>query len=240
MSSGLMAVLLIVVVAALCSGAFVYGCTVPSSGWFRPVLHRGAAEGRRVALTFDDGPASPFTEEILNILRERSVPATFFLCGKNVERFPAIARRIAQEGHLIGNHTYSHPFLYLRSPAAMADEIDRTQEAVERVAGVRPAVFRPPYGGRWPGLMKVLGKRGMKLIMWSATGYDWKCRGEAITRLTLEELHPGAVILLHDGHEVCHPGAFDRSDTVKALPAIIDRAREAGYTFVPLSEFLEG
>lgn len=229
----------VLLAAVLAAGAgFYYACTVPSSKIFKPVVVRGPAEGRRISLSFDDGPAPPFTEQILDILREKKVPATFFVCGENVERHPEILRRVASDGHMLGNHTYSHPFLYFRSQEAMADEIDRTQEAIEKVAGVRPAVFRPPYGGRWLGLMEVLGKRGMKLIMWSATGYDWKCRGEAITRLTLKELHPGAVILLHDGHEVCQPGEFDRLDTVKALPAIIDQARKAGYTFAPLSEFL--
>lgn len=223
---------------AVAGGLFFYACTVPSSQIFRPVLACGPADGRRLALTFDDGPSSPFTEQILDTLRAKQVAATFFVCGKNVERHPEIVRRALREGHTLGNHTYSHPFLYFRRRETIADEIDRTQAALEKVAGIRPRLFRPPYGGRWLGLMPVLAERDMIMIMWSATGYDWKYRTEAIVRSTLEELGPGAVILLHDGHNVRPLDEIDRSGTVRALPVIIDKAREAGFRFVPLQEFI--
>jgi peptidoglycan/xylan/chitin deacetylase (PgdA/CDA1 family) len=194
-----------------------------------------------VALTFDDGPASPFTEQILEILRARKVPATFFVCGKNVERFPEILRRIHAEGHTVGNHTYSHPFLYFRSRARIAQEIDRTQEAIEKVTGQRPWYFRPPFGGRWFGLYPVLRERGLRLVNWSDTGYDWK-KGDTssadIARQTLKGLGAGSIILLHDGFEADPPRQVDQSRTVSALPAIIDAAREAGLTFVSLSDFV--
>ncbi len=234
------AIILIVFAGAVaaCAGAFVYGCTVPSSAWFRPVLHRGPGDGKRLALTFDDGPASPFTEQILDILRERNVPATFFLCGRNVERYPEIARRIVQEGHTLGNHTYAHPFLYFKSRRRIAQEIDRTQRAIAEATGIQPRVFRPPYGGRWFGLMPVLAERGLRLVMWSATGYDWKLGTVAIVRSTLREIDSGRVLLLHDGRNVLPAQEIDRSATVKALPEIIDRARQAGFTFVPLPDFI--
>jgi peptidoglycan-N-acetylglucosamine deacetylase len=227
----------IFVLAVAAGGWFFYVCTAPTAQFFKPVLVRGPAEGRKIALTFDDGPAPPFTEKILDILRDRKVPATFFVCGKNVERHPEIVRRIAQDGHTLGNHTFSHPFLYFCSRQKIADEIERTQIAVERAAGVRPSVFRPPYGSRWLGLMGVLRAQGMKLVMWSATGYDWKFQTSGVVRSALEELAPGAVVLLHDGHGVYPPQEFDRSNTVQALPEIIDKAREAGFDFVELSQF---
>jgi peptidoglycan/xylan/chitin deacetylase (PgdA/CDA1 family) len=217
---------------------FYYACTVPTSRFFRPALVRGPAQGRKIALTFDDGPSSPFSEKILDILRDKKVPAAFFVCGKNVERYPHIVERMAQEGHTLGNHTFSHPFVYFRSSRFIGDEIDRTQASIERASGVRPTVFRPPYGARWLGLMGVLRARGLKLIMWSATGYDWKLQTEGVVSSTLRELKPGAVVLLHDGHNVAPPETIDRSNTVAALPAIIDLARAAGYEFVPLTEFL--
>lgn len=232
-------ILLAAVVLAVAAGLlFWYACTVPSSQWFGPVLVRGPSSGRRIALTFDDGPAHPYTERILDILRERRVPATFFVCGKNVERAPEILRRILAEGHAVGNHTYSHPFIYFRSRATIAAEIDRAQEAIQMVAGSRPTVFRPPYGARWFGLMPVLRKRGLRLVMWSDTGYDWKLGREGIVQTALRDLRPGAVILLHDGREVRPPAQIDRSETVEALPAIIDGALKRGYTFVPINEFL--
>jgi peptidoglycan-N-acetylglucosamine deacetylase len=229
---------MLVLVVLVSSGIFFCACSVPSSRIFKPVVIRGPEEGRRIVLSFDDGPAPPFTEQILDILREKKVPAVFFVCGQNVDRYPEIARRIVAEGHTLGNHTYSHPFLYFRSQAWMADEIDRTQEVVEKATGVRPWVFRPPYGVRWPGLMSVLGRRGIKLVMWSATGFDWKCKTDEIIRNILRSLGPGSVILLHDGRAVLPADQFSRSDTVAALSRIIDQAREAGLTFVPLAEFV--
>lgn len=230
---------LLVIVVAVAAFSY-YACAVPSSEIFRPVMVRGPADGRRIVVSLDDGPSSPFTEQILDILREKKVPATFFVCGANVERYPDIVKRIVRDGHTLGNHTYSHPALAFRTPAQMADEVDRTQSAIEKVVGIRTVFFRPPYGIRLPGLMGVLGKRGLKLIMWSATGYDWKCGAEEIVRLALKELHPGSIILLHDGHNTLPPDQIDRSATVRALPELIDKARDAGFEFVSLGEFVRG
>ena len=106
-----------------------------------------------MALTFDDGPAERFTAQVLDILREQQVPATFFVCGENVEEHPDLLRRIVAEGHEIGNHTYSHLFVYFKSRRRIAEEIDRTQAIIEKVVGFRPSLFRPPYGGAmvWAG-----------------------------------------------------------------------------------------
>ncbi len=224
------------IVAAV--AGLAYATTVPSSQIFGPALVCGPSNGRRVALTFDDGPALPFTEQILDILRERKATATFFVCGKNVERFPEVVRRIHAEGHAIGNHTYSHPFLFFCSRANMAAEIDRTQDAIDKIAGYRPKTFRPPYGIRWFGLYPVLRERGMKLIQWSDVGYDWKCGADEIVRATLKGSGPGSVILLHDGQETLPPDQVDRSRTVNALPQIIDALAERAFTFVPVTEFL--
>jgi peptidoglycan/xylan/chitin deacetylase (PgdA/CDA1 family) len=217
---------------------FWWACSEPSSTFFRPVLIRGPRDGKRVALTFDDGPAEPFTEQVLDILREHRVPATFFVCGKNVERHPELLRRIVAEGHEVGNHTYSHLFVYFKSRRRIAEEIDRTQAIIEKVTNIRPKIFRPPYGARWFGLVPTLLERGMHMILWSATGYDWKKDVQGITRAALRELKPGAVILLHDGRNALPASKIDRSRTVAALPSIIAGTRQQGYTFAPLREFL--
>jgi peptidoglycan-N-acetylglucosamine deacetylase len=217
---------------------FWWACSEPWSTFFRPVLIRGPQEGNRVTLTFDDGPAEKFTEQILAILREHRVPATFFVCGKNVEQHPELLRRIVAEGHEVGNHSYSHFFTYFKSRRRMAEEIDRTQAIIEKITGERPGVFRPPYGARWFGLVPTLLQRGMHLILWSVTGYDWKKDTQGIIDAALRELKPGAIILLHDGREARPPAEIDRSHTVAALPAIIAGARDRGYTFAPLRDFL--
>jgi len=217
-------------------GLYVYAWSIPTQQLFGRAILRGAAEGNRIALTFDDGPCSGYTEQILDILRRHDVRATFFVCGQNVERSPEIVRRIQAEGHTIGNHGYSHPFPFFRSRAFFARQIDLTQAAIEKVTGKRPKFFRPPFGARWLGLHPVLKARGLTLVSWSDTGYDWKLDAEGIVRETLKTLGPGSIILLHDGRRAYPPEKVDRSPTVKALPAILEGAVKAGFTFVTLDE----
>src|SRR5579863_4093450 len=250
MSWPLAAGLLAIASAAGAGGLLYYACSVPSSQILGRTLVRGSftsagtPAGRpRVALTFDDGPARPSTEQILDILRREQVTATFFVCGKNVERDPGVVRRIAAEHHTLGNHTYSHPLLYLKGRARMASEIDKTQDAIERAVGERPKLFRPPYGVRWFGLFPVLRARGLHVVQWSDAGFDWKREnGPAdIARLALRNLKSGSVILLHDGREPRRPEepeGIDARATVEALPAIIHGARQAGFEFVSVEEFL--
>jgi peptidoglycan/xylan/chitin deacetylase (PgdA/CDA1 family) len=236
-----MRVLILVVIAGFALfSIYCYAWSIPTLQVFGPALVRGPRADRRVALTFDDGPAAVFTEQVLDVLRDRKVKATFFLCGKNVERYPEIARRIKAEGHAIGNHTYSHPFLYFRSRSFMGDEIDRAQDAIARVTGERPALFRPPYGARWLGIYDVLRDRHLTLVNWSDTGYDWKYGSDRIVSEALDHLGPGSIILLHDGLESRPQRPINQSATVRALPAIIDAARAAGYTFVTVPDFLDG
>ena len=232
----------IILICAICLGGllglYVYAWSIPTLQLFASAILRGPADGIRIALTFDDGPCSGYTEQILEILRSHEVIATFFVCGQNVERCPEILRRVQAEGHTIGNHSYSHPFPFFRSRAFFAREIDLTQEAIEKVTGERPKFFRPPFGARWLGLHPVLKERGLRLVNWSDTGYDWKLDTEGIVRETLKTLGPGSIILLHDGGRAYPPERVDRSATVKALPAIIDGAVKAGFTFVNLEELL--
>ncbi|MGH9402253.1 MAG: polysaccharide deacetylase family protein [Terriglobia bacterium] len=217
-----------------------YGCSAPSSQLLGRSLVRGPVGQKRVALTFDDGPTPPSTDRVLDVLKEYGVTATFFVNGRWVDRFPETLRRVQREGHAIGNHTYSHLFLYLKTPRRMAGEIDRTQEAIERVTGQRPRIFRCPYGVRWFGLFSALKRRGMTAVQWSDTGFDWKKENTPadIARKTLKNLSDGSVILLHDGCGAKQPGEADHSPTVEALPAIIKEAQKRGLKFVPVTEFL--
>ena len=227
--------------AAWCVTLLYYGCAVPSSQLLGRSLVRGPAGRKRVALTFDDGPTPPATDQILDILKAYRITASFFVNGKQVDRFPECLRRIQQGRHSVGNHTYTHPFLYLKTPRRIAQEIDRTQDAIEHVTGVRPKLFRCPYGVRWFGLFSVLRRRGMYAVQWSDTGFDWvkKNTPADIVRKTLKNIRDGSVILLHDGCGAHEPQEVNRSATVAALPAIIDGVLAKGFTFVPVTEFLE-
>ncbi len=224
------ATLIALAAAALSTvGALAYGLAAPQATLLGPALTRAGA-GRQVALTFDDGP-SAYTAGVLDVLRARGVHATFFVCGANVERYPELVRRILREGHELGNHTWSHPYLHLKSEAAIALEIDRTQDAVLRIAGVRPSLFRPPFGVRWFPLWGLLRERKMTMALWSIRPYDGRDPAATIAKTTLDSLHPGAIIVLHDGFETHAPAEVDRSEMLRALPSIIDGAVRAGYTF---------
>ena len=230
-----MAWLIGVALAGAVAAALYHACSVPSSQILGPTLVRRDAVGNRVALTFDDAPAHPFTAQILDILRNPRVGAAFFVCGKSVERFPDLFQRMRVENHVIGNHTYSHPLLYLKTRSRMAEEIDRTQAAIEGAAGVRPRIFRSPHGVRWFGLFDVLAERGLSAVQRSVASFDWQKKG---CPAALARLRPGSVILMHDGREPRSPDQVDAAVTVAALPAIIEGARKAGLEFVSVDEFL--
>jgi peptidoglycan/xylan/chitin deacetylase (PgdA/CDA1 family) len=218
-------------------GVLAYGLGAPSATLLGPALARDAFSPggpSQVALTFDDGPSVPYTGQVLDILRKNHIHATFFLCGANAERYPDLVRRIKAEGHEIGNHTYSHPYLYLMDRDKIAEEIDRTQDVIQKISGRRPRLFRPPFGVRWFSLWPLLRERGLTMVLWSIRGYDGDLGAPAIAQRTLSQLQPGGIILLHDGFETHAPGQVDRSATVRALPAIISGIRRAGYRFVPI------
>ena len=220
-------------IAGLVVAVLAYGLGAPTSTLLGPAVVR-LPDAREVALTFDDGPTA-YTADILDVLKREGVRATFFLCGASAERRPDLVRRIRDEGHQIGNHTWSHPWLHLMRREKIAGEIDRTQDARVRITGARPTLVRRPFGVRWFSLWPMLKERGLTMVLWTARGRDGELDAAGIARETLDELGPGGIILLHDGFEA-KPDALleDRSPTVKALPAIIDGARKAGYVFVPL------
>lgn len=220
--------------SAVIVGLLAYGLGAEGSTLLGPALVR-LSEDKDAALTFDDGP-SPDTARVLDILRAKQVKATFFLCGGSVERYPELARRIVAEGHALGNHTYSHASLHLRSRAEIASEIDRTQDAIERVTGVRPSYFRPPHGVRWFPLWSLLRERGMTLALWNTFPQEGASPAHEIVERALARLRPGAIILLHDGKDNLPEGRNLRPDTVEALPRIIDGVRAAGYRFTPLPD----
>jgi polysaccharide deacetylase family sporulation protein PdaB len=190
-----------------------------------------------VALTFDDGPNEPYTSQILKILKDNNVKATFFMVGKNVEFFPRSAKAVAEAGHAIGNHSYSHPMMVLETNARVRSEIGRAQKAILKATGRRPVLFRPPYGAHDSLILTQAEKLGYVCIQWSVSSKDWERPGvNKIVRNVTRRVHNGGIVLMHDGFKLRH-GA-DRSQTVAALPEIIRFLREQGYEFVTVPELL--
>ncbi len=182
---------------------------------------------RVVALTFDDGP-TPYTSQILDILAREGVPATFFAVGSQVERYPDLVRRAAEEGHAVMGHTQTHAYLTRVADAGYGFEVDRPNSLIASITGKSVGCVRPPYGAVNGTVIDRLGRRGLTTAMWSVDPSDYRRPGaDTIAARVLGGLTPGAVVAMHDG-------GGDRSQTVAALPAIIAGARARGYGFVSM------
>ena len=206
-----------------------------SSAVFAPSLWRGPRDRRALALTVDDGP-SESTPAILEILARHNIPATFFQCGANVERLPAIARDVAAAGHEIGNHSHTHPYLFLRSPRAIEDDLRRAQETIEARTGARPVWFRAPYGVRWFGLRAAQRRLHLTGVMWTAIGYDWKSGPAEVVARMRARVENGAILCLHDGREL-RPKPEVRV-TIEALRLLVPVLLDQGYSFEKLNRLL--
>lgn len=220
-----------VLVVTLAIGGF--GVALPQLGMFGPFVCRGDTSRRCVALTFDDGPDERSTPALLDLLRDERVQATFFCIGRNVSAHSELAARIVREGHLLANHTYSHGnatnFLGVEK---LVEEMTRTQSAIRDAAGVTPAFFRPPMGLSNPRVFKAATAVGLKVIGWTARGYDTQCRTpHRIVRRILRGVEPGAIILLHDGN-------IPADRLLATVKLLLARLRERGYECVRLDTIL--
>lgn len=194
----------------------------------RHLIYRLPADKRCVALTFDDGPHPQHTPRVLDILREKGVRATFFLIGGHVERHPDLARRIVAEGHAVGMHTYSHYGHDRLTLERMKQDMAKTSAAFKAVLGSAPDIFRPPYGRlSWAELRYCMGC-GIRTVMWDSNPQDYRKDGEDAlrTRINALDLRGGNIILLHD----------DMPATVKTLPDVVNKVREAGLGFTTIGD----
>ncbi len=220
-------------------GVYVFSALNPRAELLGRVVWHGPRTRREVALTFDDGPNPPYTEQVLDILARRGVHATFFVIGRNAEAYPDLVRRIVREGHAIGSHTYDHPdFMALdESPRAIARQIRRGAAIVDSVSGVRTRLFRPPLGFRTPPYFAVARQDSLQLIEWSVRALDTKNPPTAtIVHRLLLGVRNGAIIQMHDGDETHHGG--DRSHTVAAVEPLLDSLAARGYRCVTIPDML--
>ena len=181
---------------------------------------------KKVALTFDDGPNANYTEELLEGLKERGVQATFFLLGNQVEKSPEIVKKMHEDGHLIGNHSYEHVNLSSLSDEAAMVQVDKTNEAIYKVTGEFPEYIRPPFGC-WKSSLDY--KTTMIEVLWNVDPLDWKTdNAETVVKRVLKEVEEDDIILLHDASE----------SSVSAAFRIIDALQKEGYLFVTVDEIL--
>jgi peptidoglycan/xylan/chitin deacetylase (PgdA/CDA1 family) len=185
--------------------------------------------GKYIALTFDDGPSPSVTPRILETLKEHHAKATFFMLGSQVKYHPELAKRVAEEGHEIGNHTGNHPVLTKLTEEQIRQEIEGTSQIIEEVVGQLPIRIRPPYGIYNEVVEKIAYENDAPIILWSVDSLDWKSRNaETVNHLVLEKIFPGSIVLLHDIYPT----------TADALPAVMTALKNEGYQFVTVSELL--
>jgi len=197
--------------------------------WLMQTVRHGPRDRRVVALTFDDGPDPVRTPALLDALAELDAPATFFLLGDVVDANAAVVRRIAREGHELGNHTYCHRYLPLARSRSVERELRATDRAVERATGVIPAIARPPWGGRSPWTVRAFRRVAKRLVLWDVNSYDWKGKPAAeVVERVLERARPGSIILMHEARE-------GGEITVEAVRLLVPALRARGFELVTVS-----
>jgi len=206
--------------------------TPPPPSATTPALSYSAVhvDGPYIAMTFDDGPSEKLTPELLDILAQYDIHATFFVIGKNAAEHPEILQRAVREGHEIGNHSWSHPAFAKMSDEKVRAELQKTDDTIRAALGGRPVLMRPPYGSITARQKKLINAEfGYRTILWDVDPLDWKRPGPAIvTHRIVTETRPGSIILSHD----IHPG------TIKAMPATFDQLQAKGFKFVTVSELI--
>lgn len=210
----------------------------PTGRWYGRTFTGLPAGSKQLALTYDDGPNDPHTLQLLDVLAKHGVHATFFLIGQHVRKRPDIAREIAKAGHVLGNHTFHHPNLIFASDERTKLELEQCQDVISDSTGHLPKLFRPPFGGRKPGTLRIARSLGLEPIMWNVTGWDWKGRpAEYVEQKIRRQVRGGDVILLHDGSHASF-GA-DRSQTVIATDRLITQYRSEGFEFVTIPQMMK-
>ncbi|GIN21491.1 polysaccharide deacetylase family protein [Siminovitchia fordii] len=185
--------------------------------------------GKYVALTFDDGPSPDVTPRILKALKEHNAKATFFMLGNQVDYYPELARKVAEEGHEIGNHSKSHPNLSKLGPKKIKEEMDYTKDKIAEATGITPHLLRPPYGAYNDHFVEYSKENGDSIILWSVDSLDWKIRNAFSVKKKVESsVAPGGIVLMHD----IHPSTGD------SLPNLLTQLEQEGYQFVTVSQLL--
>lgn len=215
--------------ALLGAGGYMYGAMAPGSQMFGRTLVAGS-DPDEFALTYDDGPNDACTEALLEVLARHEVKATFFMIGQFARQRVELVRRVRGAGHVVGNHTWTHPVLLLQSPARVREELTATNKALEDILGEQVKYFRPPFGARRPDVLRTARELGLTPVMWNAMGYDWKPTTAEQVRKNLlrgiarnRQRGAGSNLLMHDGGQAGI--GEDRWHTVKATADLLDEWR---------------
>jgi peptidoglycan/xylan/chitin deacetylase (PgdA/CDA1 family) len=221
-------------VAAVAAG---YQSMAPTGQWYGHTFTGLAPGTKQLALTYDDGPNDPHTLRLLEVLAKHDVRVTFFLIGRYVRQHPEIAREVVKAGHVVGNHTFTHPLLTLKSASEVRRELTDCRSALQDAIGEHSNLFRPPFGGRRPAVLRIARELGLEPVMWNVTGYDWNAPPSAVIEQKVsKQIRGGDVVLLHDGGHK-QMGA-DRSQTVLATDSLISKYKSEGYEFATIPQMM--
>jgi peptidoglycan/xylan/chitin deacetylase (PgdA/CDA1 family) len=224
------------VAAAAAAG---YQSMAPTGQWYGRTFSSLPTGTKQLALTYDDGPNDPHTRHLLEVLARHNVYATFFLIGRYVQQFPDIVREVVKAGHAVGNHTFTHPLLIFKSEEEIRRELSDCRAALQDAIGYHSNLFRPPFGGRRPTVLRIARELDLASVMWNVTGYDWSAPPAAvIEHKVVKQIRGGDVILLHDGGH--RQMSADRSQTVIATDRLIARYKSEGYEFRTVPEMMRG
>ncbi|MHB8904197.1 MAG: polysaccharide deacetylase family protein [Patescibacteria group bacterium] len=220
----------------------IIGLTYYFTIWFKPSLFGYfpdsiKTEQKIIALSFDDGPNPPYTDRLLEILQQHNVHATFFMPAYNIEKFPDLARRILNEGHVIGNHSYAHKFSNNYKTLTFEKEITRAQKIIRDVTGKSSALYRPPWLFKQPFLLKNLRAHGLTPVsgFFGSNWEIWHAPAERIASDALKVVKPGRILIFHDGFDT-KGGA--RAGSVEAINLIVLELKKQGYEFLTVDELL--
>ncbi|HTU41105.1 MAG TPA: polysaccharide deacetylase family protein [Candidatus Aquilonibacter sp.] len=220
--------------AAVAAG---YQTKSPTGQWYGRTFIGVPRPSRQLALTYDDGPNDPHTQRLLELLGRHNTHATFFPIGRFVKQLPQIAREISQAGHVIGNHTFTHPSLIFKSKTEIKRQFIDCRSALEDAIGAHSNLFRPPFGSRRPAVLRIARELGFEPIMWNVTGYDWNAPpASQIEYKVSKQIRGGDVILLHDGGH--RRIGVDRSQTIIATDHLLTRFKNEGFEFVTIPEMM--
>ena len=224
------------IIGAAAASYLGYATMAPGAQLYGRTLTHGS-DPEQIALTYDDGPNDPHTLRLLDVLATHEAKATFFLIGRYVKQRPDIARAIQAAGHAIGNHTFTHPNLVLVSSTKLNQELSDCGKALEDAIGAPASLFRPPFGGRRPDVLRTVRGMGMEPVMWSVTAFDWSARSsEFIVEKVTKEVEgrrgkQSEIVLLHDGG---HLGfGADRGFTVEATKVLLGKYAEKKFVAIP-------
>lgn len=207
-----------------------WGCYYVCSGFFLKIPCRADTGKKEIAISFDDGPQENYTPQILQVLQQENVPATFFCIGNRIAGNEAVLKQIQADGHIIGNHSYSHHFWFdMYGSKKMLDDLRKMDTELKRVTGLQPRLFRPPYGVTNPNLARAIKKGGYTPVGWSVRSMDTVIQDEKkLLDKICSGIKPGAVFLFHDTSKA----------TLAVLPKFIQEVKIRGYHIIPLDKLL--